>query len=425
MNEDFLHYIWKYRLFDSEKLMSSQGHQLELIETGSLNRDSGPDFFESRIQIDGLLWVGNVEIHIKSSDWYKHHHNVDLAYNNVILHVVLENDADIVFSDGRLLPCLELKIPDQYIKRYQSLMSSQSWIPCQVDIPKLNNFFVNHWLDRMLLERLERKADEIIQMYHQNTGSWEETFYQLLARYFGMKVNADPFEQLTRSVPLKILAKHKNSLLQLEAILFGQSGFLYDSIPEDLYYSDLQREYRFLKSKFKLKAIEKSRWKFMRIHPVNFPTVRIAQFANLINQSQSLFSKIKQVENIDKFYLLLETEASQYWNDHYRFGEKVDFKKKVLGKSTIDILIINAIVPILFVYGKEIGDPSYVDKALSFLEKMTPEKNSIIKSWIESGIVVKTAYHSQSLLHLKSEYCDKFKCLECELGNRILRIEQI
>jgi hypothetical protein len=405
--------------------MSSQGHHLELIDVGRLNRDSGPDFFEARIQIDALLWVGNVEIHIKSSDWYKHHHEVDSAYNNVILHVVLENDADVILSDGRLLACLELKIPDQYLRRYQSLMSSQSWIPCQVDIPKLNNFFVNHWLDRMLLERLERKADEIKQMYHQNAGSWEETFYQLLARYFGMKVNADPFEQLTRSVPLKILAKHKNSLLQLEAILFGQAGFLDDSILEDLYYSDLQREYRFLKSKFKLKPIEKKRWKFMRIHPVNFPTVRIAQFANLINQSQSLFSKIKQVENIDEFYLLLETEASQYWDNHYRFGEKVDFKKKILGKSTIDILIINAIVPILFVYGKEIGNSLHVDKALSFLEKMNPEKNSVIKLWIESGIVVKTAYHSQSLLHLKSEYCDKYKCLECELGNRILRIEQI
>ena len=425
MNEDFLHYIWKYRLFDSEKLRSSQGHQLELIETGSLNRDSGPDFFEARIQIDGLLWVGNVEIHIKSSDWNKHHHNVDSAYNNVILHVVLENDSDIVLSDGRLLPCLELKIPDKYIKRYQSLMSSQSWIPCQVDIPKLNNFFVNHWLDRMLLERLERKADEIMQIYHHNGNSWEESFYQLLARYFGMKVNADPFEQLARSVPLKILAKHKNSLLRLEAILFGQAGFLDDSISEDSYYSDLQREYCFLKSKFKLKSIEKRRWKFMRIHPVNFPTVRIAQFANLIHQSQSLFSKIKQVENIDEFYLLLESEASQYWDIHYRFGEKVDFQKKVLGKSTIDVLIINAIVPILFVYGKEIGNLSYVDNALSFLEKMKPEKNSIIKSWIESGIVVKAAYHSQSLLHLKSEYCDKYKCLECELGNRILRLEQI
>ncbi|MCZ4695780.1 DUF2851 family protein [Ancylomarina euxinus] len=425
MNEDFLHYIWKYRLFDSEELMSSQGQYLELIDVGRLNRDSGPDFFEARIQIDDLLWVGNVEIHIKSSDWYKHHHEVDSAYNNVILHVVLKNDTDIILSDGRLLPCLELKIPDQYLKRYQNLMSSQSWIPCQVDIPKLNNFFVNHWLDRMLLERLERKAGEINQIYHQNADSWEETFYQLLARYFGMKVNADPFEQLARSVSLKILAKHKNSLLQLEAILFGQAGFLDDSIPGDPYYCDLQREYRFLKNKFELKPIEKRRWKFMRIHPVNFPIIRIAQFAKLIYQSQSLFSKIKQVENVNEFYLLLETEASQYWDNHYRFGEKVDFKKKVLGRSTIDILIINAIVPILFVYGKEIGNHFYLDRVLVYLEQMKPERNSIVKSWIESGVVVKSAFDSQSLLHLKSEYCNKYKCLECELGNRILRLEQM
>lgn len=425
MNEDFLHYVWKYRLFDSENLLSCQGHQLELIDTGSLNRDSGPDFFEARIQIDGLLWVGNVEIHYKSSDWYKHHHDTDSVYNNVILHVVFINDGDVVLSDGRLLPCLELKIPDQYLKRYQVLMSSQSWIPCQVDIPKLNNFFVNHWLDRMLLERLERKADEIKQIYHRNTNSWEETFYQLLSRYFGMNVNADSFEQLARSIPLKILAKHKDSLLQLEAILFGQAGFLDDSLPEDLYYFNLQSEYRYLQRKFNLKPIEKKRWKFMRLHPVNFPTVRIAQLVGLIYQAQSLFSKIKQIEKIDEFYLLLQSDVSQYWETHYRFGEKVDFKKKVLGKATIDILIINSIVPILFVYGKEIGNPLYVDRALSFLEKLKPEKNAITKAWEESGVEVRSAYHSQSLLHLKSEYCNKYRCLECELGNRILRLEQM
>ncbi len=425
MNEDFLHYAWRYRLFDSENLTSSQGEQLELIDTGRLNRDSGPDFFEARIKIDGLLWVGNVEIHLKSSDWYRHHHDMDSAYNNVILHVVLEEDMDIVLSDERLLPCLELTIPDYYLQRYQNLMSSQSWIPCQIDIPKLNNFFVNHWLDRMLLERLERKADEIKKLYHQNANSWEETFYQLLARYFGMKVNSDPFEQLARSIPLKILAKQKNSLLQLEAILFGQAGFLEEDFPDDTYYVSLQREYHFLKSKFELKPIEKRRWKFMRLHPVNFPTVRIAQLASLIYQSQSLFSKMTQIKQIGEFYLLLQSRASLYWDNHYRFGEKVDLKKKVLGKSTIDTLIINAIVPILFVYGREIGDSQYVDRSLFFLEKLNAEQNSIIKSWKESGVIVKSAYHSQSLLQLKSEYCDKYKCLECELGNRIIRHEQM
>ncbi len=422
MNEDFLQYAWNYRLFDSENLMSSQGNCLELVDTGRLNRDSGPDFFESRVQIDNLLWVGNVEMHLKASDWYRHNHDKDLAYDNVILHVVLENDRDIVLSDGRLLPCLELKIPDQFLNKYQSLMSSQTWIPCQVDIPKLNNFFVNHWLDRMLLERLERKSGDIKKMYHQNSNSWEETFYQLLARYFGMKVNADPFEQLARSIPLKNLAKQKNSLLQLEAIFYGQAGFLDDKILDDDYYESLQTEYRFLQSKFKLKPIEKSRWKFMRLHPVNFPTVRIAQLASLIYQSQSLFSKIINVENIDELYILLQSKTSLYWETHYRFGEKADFKEKILGRLTIDVLIINAIVPILFVYGKEVGNSLHVDKALSFLEKLKPEKNSIIKSWISSGVGVKSAYQTQSLLHLKSEYCSKYRCLECELGNRILRL---
>ena len=422
MNEDFLQYAWNYRLFDSESLMSCRGNRIELVDTGHLNRDSGPDFFESRVQIDDLLWVGNVEMHLRASDWYRHNHDKDLAYNNVILHVVLENDRDVILSDGRLLPCLELKIPDHFLSKYQTLMSSQTWVPCQVDIPKLNNFFVNHWLDRMLLERLERKAGEIKKMYHQDANSWEETFYQLLARYFGMKVNADPFEQLARSVPLKILAKQKNSLLQLEAIFYGQAGFLDDEMPEDLYYISLQTEYRFLKSKFNLKPIEISRWKFMRLHPVNFPTVRIAQLASLVYHSQSLFSKIINTENVDELYVLLQSKASLYWATHYRFGEKADFKEKTLGRSTIDVLIINAIVPILFVYGKEVGSSLHIDKALSFLEKLKPEKNSIIKSWINSGVGVKSAYQSQSLLHLKSEYCSKYRCLECELGNRILRL---
>ncbi len=422
MNEDFLQYAWNYRLCDLENLMSCQGNRLELVDMGRLNRDSGPDFFEARVQIDDLLWVGNVEMHLRASDWYRHNHDKDLAYNNVILHVVLENDRDVILSDGRLLPCLELKIPDQFLSKYKSLMSSQTWVPCQVDIPKLNNFFVNHWLDRMLLERLERKAVEIKKMYHQNSNSWEETFYQLLARYFGMKVNADPFEQLARSVPLKILAKQKNSLLQLEAIFYGQASFLDDEFPDDNYYKNLQTEYHFLQSKFKLKPIEKSRWKFMRLHAVNFPTIRIAQLASLVYHSQSLFSKIINAENVDEFYVLLHSKASLYWETHYRFGEKADFKEKILGRLTIDVLIINAIVPILFVYGKEVGSSLCVDKALSFLEKLKPEKNSIIKSWINSGVGVKSAYQSQSLLHLKSEYCSKYRCLECELGNRIIRL---
>jgi len=425
MNEDFLHYIWKYRLYEDDNLFSTQGYRLEILNTGSLNGDSGPDFFDARIRIDGLLWVGNVEIHMKSSDWYKHHHETDETYNNVILHVVYKDDLDVMQPDGRQLPCLELKIPDQYLSRYQSLMSSDAWIPCQSDVSRLNHFFVNHWLDRMLLERLERKSDEIKSIFIRNSKSWEETFYHLLARYFGMKVNSDPFEQLARSIPLKVLAKQKNSLLQLEAILFGQAGFLDDPTSEDPYYNRLHSEYRFLQSKFSLRSLEKSRWKYMRLHPVNFPTVRIAQFASLIYHTQSLFSKIIRIEKLEDFYFLLQSQASEYWGNHYRFGESAEYKQKVLGKSTIDILIINSIIPMLFVYGKEMSTPLYVDRALLFLEKLKPESNVVIRNWLKSGVEVKSAYQSQSLLHLKSKYCDKSRCLECELGNRILRLEQM
>ncbi|MDE5424288.1 DUF2851 family protein [Ancylomarina sp. DW003] len=423
MNENFLHYIWKYRLFNQENLVSNQGQQLEIVEVGKLNINSGPDFFEARIKIDGLLWVGNIEIHKKSSDWYKHQHEIDPAYNNVILHVVMESDVEVVLSDKRILPSLELVIPEQYANRYQSLMESQLWIPCQNDISSLNNFFVKHWLDRMLLERLERKSVEIKKIYAFNSSSWEETLYQLMSRYFGMNVNSEPFEQLARSIPLKVLAKHKDSLFQIEAILFGQAGFLDDQISDDKYYLDLQSEYKFLKGKFKLMPIKKEQWKFMRLHPLNFPTVRIAQLATLIYQSQSLFSKLIQIDNLLDFYPLLQVKASAYWETHYKFGEIADSKSKFMGKATVDILIINAIVPMFFLYGKETDKPIYIDKALSFLENLKPEKNNIIKSWVESGVKSKSAYDSQSLLHLKAEYCGKYRCLECELGNRIIRIE--
>ncbi len=422
MNEDFLQYVWNYHLFNRQDLRSCQGDCIEVLETGHLNKDSGSDFFDARLKIDGLLWSGNVEVHLKASDWYAHGHNKNSAYNNVILHVVLESDKDIVLSNGRVLPCLELKIPEQYLKKYQSLMASQTWVACRTDIPKLNNFFVNHWLDRMMLERLERKADEIKKMLLHNANSLEETFYQLMSRYFGMRVNADPFEQLARSIPLKILAKHKNSLLQLEAIFYGQAGFLDDEIQNDDYYSSLQVEYRFLQRKFKLKPIEKSRWKFMRLHPLNFPTVRIAQLASLVYHSQSLFSKIIAIENVDEYYVLLQSKASQYWDTHYCFGDNACLKPKVLGKGTVDVLMINAIIPILFVYGKETNNSMFVDKALTFLEKIKPERNAIVKSWEKSGIEVKSAYRSQSLLHLKLEYCSQYRCLECELGNRVLRL---
>ena len=421
MNEDFLQFIWKQNLFSKSKQFSTKGNEVEIIDVGKQNFDSGPDFFDARIKLDHVLWAGNVEIHLKSSSWYQHGHDSDSAYDNVILHVVLEDDASVVLNNNREIPCLQLQFTPDLLANYQMLMSSQRWIPCFDELKNVNKFFVNNWLDRMLIERLERKALEIEKILIENNNSWEDTLYQVLARYFGMRVNAEPFQQLARSIPLKFLAKQKNSLFQLEAMLFGQSGLFQKYDCDDDYLHRLRKEYKFLAHKFQLKPISSSRWKWLRLRPPNFPTVRIAQFASLVHQSVSLFSKFIKAGSITDISNLLKCEASDYWTTHYQFGMESAEKKKVLGKTCIDALIINCVVPVLFLYGKHHDAQKIKDKACDLLSQLSSEKNAIIKKWQECGVKAKTAYQSQALLQLKTNYCDHFNCLQCEFGNRIIR----
>jgi hypothetical protein len=422
MNEDFLQYIWRYNLFTDRVVYSSQGDRIEIVEIGKQNFDSGPDFFNARIKINEMLWAGNVEIHVDSSAWYQHNHHHDPAYDSVILHVVANPDAEIVTNNKREVPTIQLKFPDELLHSYESLLFSKKWIPCFDEIKKVDQFFVNNWLDRMLFERLERKSNEIFALLEQNQNSWEETFYQILLRYFGMKVNAEPFQQLARSLPMKLFAKQKNSLLQIEAMLFGQSGLLEVVKQKDEYWEKLWQEYQFLKRKYKLEPMKAHQWKWMRLRPANFPTIRIAQLASLIYQSTSLFSKIRS--NLDYAFIfdLFQVEPSVYWQNHYQFGVESSDKKKRMGRTTIHTILINTVVPVVFSYVKYHNNQKMIDDVCDLLHQIPAEINQITRKWKEAGVQIKSAFQSQALLQLKDNYCDSYQCLKCEFGNRIIRI---
>ena len=421
MTEEFLWYIWKFRLFDNNDLKTTDGESIQILKVGEYNSDAGPDFFNARIKIGTTMWAGNVEIHVNSSYWEKHFHQKDKAYNTIILHVVNEADMNLYRENGEPIPTLELKnrIPQNIFGKYLQFKSSKDWIPCEKQISSVDKFTLNHWLDRLLVERLERKSKAITDSLKQNKNNWEETFYQMLARNFGQKINSDPFELLAKSLPVSVIEKHKNNFLQIESLLFGVAGLLEKGF-KDNYPNELQKEFRFLKQKFQLSSIDASLWKFMRLHPPNFPTIRISQFANLIYKSSHLFSKILEATTVAQIINLCNAETSEYWQTHYRF-DKVSLKKnKKLGNTSIDTILINTIVTFLFVYGKEKGEEKFCDRALSFLEKLESENNSIIAKWKSIGINSKNSYETQALLQLKNEYCSKKKCLECSVGANLL-----
>ncbi|MEM6966052.1 MAG: DUF2851 family protein [Bacteroidota bacterium] len=422
MKEDLLHYVWRLQRFDHSDLITTEGQSINIQHVGILNQHAGPDFTDARIQIGDTLWAGNVEMHLKASDWTTHQHQSDKAYENVILHVVLNEDEKINRQDGSRIPCLELKkrIPNKLSKIYKKLLHNEQWIPCQHHFYKVGQMTKVLWLDRLLVERLERKTMTIENLLKENTYNWEMTLYQVLARNFGVKVNAEPFGRLARSLPLAILGKHKSNLFQIEALFFGQAGLLEDDFEDD-YPNRLKREYHFLQKKYQLHPIEKMSWRFLRMRPANFPTIRIAQFAQLIFQSVHLFSKMLAAQNVKEIEQMFELRLSNYWQTHYIFDKASPKRNKSLGKNTIHLFIINTIAPFLFLYGKSKANEDYQDKAFQLLEALHPEKNNIITKWKELGITPESAYQSQALLQLKNEYCAKKKCLECSIGNAILR----
>ncbi len=425
MREEFLHYIWKYSLFRSDSLKTVAGKNIKIKSPGIPNQHSGPDFFNAQIELDGTIWVGNVEIHIKSSDWYTHNHHKDPAYNNVILHVVNEFDKKTTSADEKEIPAMILEYNPRLLKNYNKLLESDKWIACADAINKIDPFIIQHTLSNLLVERLEEKSEYIQQLLSQNKGNREETLYKILARNFGFKTNSQPFEQLATRVPLQALAKHKNNLKQIEALLFGAAGMLNDTIEDDAYYVQLKKEFHFLRQKFNIKTLEKHIWKFGRMRPVNFPTIRIAQFAALIHQSTGLFSKITEADSVQQIRELFTVTPSNYWTTHYVFGKKSKEKIKPLGESAFETIMINTIVPILFVYGKQTDNSGIKDKSIQYLEELKPEKNTIIEHWKQLKIDTPNAFTTQALLHLKNNYCTQKKCLECTIGNKLITKEKL
>lgn len=421
--EDFLHYVWKFRLFDKTDLKTVEGESIEIYSAGLHNTDSGPDFHNARIRIGDTIWAGNVEIHVPSSDWHKHNHTTDNAYNNVILHVVYRDDEPVVLANGRRLPTLELqnRISPELYNRFHSLVyGNQSIIPCEGTIGTVDEFTRRSWLTRVLIERLEKRSEAVIAALNLNRGDWEETFYQVLAANFGFKTNALPFELLAKSLPQNILAKHKNNSMQIEALIFGQAGFL-DSEPTDEYPQLLKKEYTFLRKKYNLTPVENHLWKFLRMRPQNFPTIRLAQFAALVVKSNHLFSKVLDIKEIkDLRNLFIETNINPYWDNHYRFNVESKPMVKNLGQSSVDILLLNTIALFLFSYGRHLQLQYYIDRSLKLLENLPAEHNNIIADFDVLGVKINTAFESQALLELRNNYCNFKKCLQCGIGIKIL-----
>ena len=417
MGEKLLQYIWQFQYFNRSDLQTIQGEGIQIISPGTINLHQGPDFQNAKIKIGDTLLAGTIEIHCKASDWKKHEHHKDKNYQNVILHVVYQNDVEL----DNHIPVLELesRISNLMLQQYGRLMESGSFIACAGKIHTIKEITWFAWKERLLAERLTRKSKKILELLGQSKGHWEETFWCLLARSFGAKVNSDAFEAIARSVSINILAKHKNSIHQLEALLFGQANLLNENFTDE-YPKLLQREYFFLKSKYNLLPIELP-IHFLRMRPGNFPTIRLAQLAMLVHSSAHLFSKILEAKNIADVKEWLECTANDFWHYHYHFRVESRFKKKKMGTSMIDSIVINTMVPALFSYGLYHNKEEQKTKAIQWLEQIGSENNSIISAFDTLFIKSKTAFDSQALIELKNEYCTKKRCLECSVGNAILK----
>ncbi len=423
MSESLLQFIWRHRLYATSSILKTiEGDEIIVLHPGQLNTHAGPDFLEAKLKIGQTLWAGNVELHLKSSDWNKHQHQQNIRYSKLILHVVYEHDADIETMNNTVFPTLELKhhIDERLLLNYEQLMLATKFIPCEKSIQQVRELILHQQLTRMLAERLEEKTLHIKELLKKYNNNWQEVFYVQLARGFGLHINQDAFEQLALQTPLQLLAKHKNNILQIEALLFGQAGFLFDYFDEP-YPLVLQNEYEYLKKLHHLSAIEKHHWKFLRLRPANFPTLRIAQFAQLIVDSTHLFSKVIEANSLKEIETLFNVIVSDYWLTHYNFQEKSLIRNKSLGTSFVQTIIINAIIPVLFIYGKLQGQEKYCEKAIEFLQQLPAEKNSIITEWNQIGIKTQSAADTQALLQLKKNYCDTKRCLECGIGFAIMR----
>ena len=421
MQEDFLHYIWKHKKFRFNNLETTTGESIVVTSVGQHNFNSGPDFFNAKIKVGDQLWAGNVEIHIKSSDWFLHSHEQDQAYDNVILHVVWEDDTEVFRKDNTPIPTLQLKdvVDVTMLNNYEKLFAKQNkWINCENDFPSTDDFVLSNWLERLYLERLERKSETINTLLVASKNDWESVFFKMLTKNFGLKVNGESFFSLAQSIDFSIIRKVQSNPQILEAFLFGQAGLLEKDI-EDAYYLNLKNEYKFLKQKFGLQNNQVLPLQFFRLRPPNFPTIRLSQLANLYNKHQNLFSKVIELNEVEDFYELFKVSTSEFWKTHYTFQKASKTSIKTLIKSFVDLLLINTILPIKFCYAKQKG-VEIDSEIIKIATAITSEKNNIISAFNNLKKVSKSSLDSQALIQLKTEYCDKNNCLKCAVGNQFL-----
>lgn len=423
MKESVLHYIWQHKLFMPHDMKTTDGIPVEVIDTGKINYDAGPDFFNAKIRIGTTIWAGNIEIHLSSSDWYRHHHERDAAYKNVILHVVKHADVPVFLNDGSPLPQMELPYAATIDLNYDELIRNTSPIACAGRLHQVSSFWLNDWKTALLTERLEHKVHKITNQLQNNAFHWEETFFRLLSRSMGFSINSDAFEALAETLPWILIRKIRDQLFRLEALLFGQSGLL-QIAPTDNYVEQLRDEYYFLQNKFQLQPMSVERWRLLRLRPENFPHLRIAQLAAILHQRDFLFSEIVAKPSL-KFVMQVFSvnSLSYYWSKHFLLGVPSVEQNKQLGSSSVHSIIINAVVPMLFCYSTQFGDEALRDKSLQLLDEMPAENNKLVRLWKSLGLQVNKASDSQSLIQLYIRYCDVKDCLRCRIGHRVLTLK--
>lgn len=419
--EKLLHYVWQHRLYAANNFKTSDGKPLEIITPGIYNTDAGPDFLNAKIKLDGKIWAGNIEIHTRTSDWYRHRHETDKAYNSVILHVVEHLDKPEILNQlGLPIPQWVMHIPKATYENHFLLANSSSAVPCLPRLCEIPTVYWSDWKCALTSERLERKSQAILQLLHSYLDDWNEVFYITLARNFGFGLNSEAFERLAKSLPLRYILKHSDSQHQLEALFLGQAGLLEENQSDDEYYASLRYEYFFLCKKYDLQPLESFIFKRLRVRPVNFPHIKLVQLAGFIGREQSLFSRLLEKETLADFQSLFFADVPDYWKTHYQFGTPSPSNKKELGIPTINILLINTVIPILFAYGKQKRRDEVMQKAIDLLESIPSEKNQYVRIFTGAGVASDHAADSQALLQLRREYCELRKCLSCRIGHRLM-----
>ncbi|MEM6721187.1 MAG: DUF2851 family protein [Bacteroidota bacterium] len=427
MREDFLYYVWQFGKLHLLPLQTAQGETVEIIHLGMHNQHAGPDFFNAKLRIGTQLWAGNVEMHLKSSDWFIHHHENNPNYDNVILHVVWNHDMDVHRKDNSVIPTLVLQkyCDTNILQRYQNLLNApKKWIPCEASFPVLNDFELENWLERVYIERLQTKAVEIEKLVQKTEYDWEAVLFRLLAKGFGLKLNSTAFFEAACSVEFSLIRKLSPNPLSLEAFLFGIFGLLSQEVSQEQYHMQLRDEYNYLCHKFEYTKQASIPLQFFRTRPANFPTIRTSHLANLYHQQQHLFSKLIASTSLDELYKLLQVTTSAFWETHYTFEKQSPKRIKKVSKKFIDVLLINSILPLKYCYETYLGKPN-VESLLALLRTIPLEQNTIIQKFSSKNIAIKNALHSQALLELKKNYCDRQKCLQCAIGNTLLKESHI